>query len=134
MIPLPRTVLGMELMLDKYWCNEWMRAHGFKSKPTHSLSDTGKYHLTSVTSVFSSVKWDNKDHHPFPGNTEKAKFEPKMSDCCPGWGKEDAATVLAGEALIGVSDSGKGLSCLQAGGLHTSEFPRLEMLPSLHLL
>ena len=35
--------------------------------------------------------------------------------------------------MIEFSDSGKGLSCLQAGGLHTSEPPRLEMLPSPHL-
>lgn len=79
--------------------------------------------------VFSSVKWDNKDHHLLPRNTEKAKFEAKTL----GWGKKDAATVLTGKALIGVSDSGKGRSSLQAGCLHTSEFPRLEMLPSLHL-
>ena len=79
------------------------------------------------------MKWDNKDHHLLPRNTEKAKFEAKMLDCCLGWGKKDAATVLAGKALIGVSDSGKGWSSLQAGGLHTSELPRLEMLPSLHL-
>lgn len=54
------------------------------------------------------MKWDNKDHHPFPGNTEKAKFEPKMLDCCPGWGKEDAAIVLAGEALTGALKLWKG--------------------------
>lgn len=33
--------------------------------------------------------------------------------------------------MIEFSDSGKGLSCLQAGGLHTSERPRWRCSPAL---
>ena len=69
------------------------------------------------------MKWDNKDHHPFPGNTEKAKFEPKMLDCCPGWGKEDAAIVLAGEALTGFEALERGFPVFRQGAYTPQNSP-----------